>query len=556
MPRISATPTRAARHMTPACAIAALRTRRPAPTGSTAQVNPAVANATDQYLPKHFPFPWFESILKSGDCNSRHIASLFDRTNGLYRDLQRESTTPAFSWITPNMCSDGHDAVCYGNNLSGGFSGPTTPRAPVNYTGGLYSADLFLKHVVPEIERSAAFKDGGLIDITFDEGVPTVHLHRRQLRELEARRAERGDVDRGCARPPRHCSAAACTSSRPGRTRRSPRTLTATSCTPVPASTRTSIARATVFSRRSRACRQGPASSAAASTSQVRAPDAAATAAPGSSTIADNAAVATDPGRSVTGAGIPAGAFVGKVTDTPVNATAPNESGGFVGHRLVHARGLLRAPAADDRRGQRRRARSADPGQRPAVRRAGRDDRRWGHRQRADQPLHPPAHHEHRLLQPLQLAAHDRGPVQRRPRLQGPGRSGSHRLRRPARTRAVRRDVFNHPPGPARTRDQAGTAESRAGCRSPPSQRTATLQASGAHPVLAIQGDTVAVAVRDAQGARERRRTDRAAPRPSPDPDHQPVHVHRHVHRRPPKRSRSARQRSRSSTNSVTSTTR
>jgi hypothetical protein len=42
------------------------------------------------------------------------------------------------------MCSDGHDAVCHGNNLSGGFSGPTTPRAPVNYTGCLYSADLFL----------------------------------------------------------------------------------------------------------------------------------------------------------------------------------------------------------------------------------------------------------------------------------------------------------------------------------------------------------------------------------------------------------------------------
>ena len=70
------------------------------------------------------------------------------------------------------MCSDGHDAVCHGNNLSGGFSNPNTPRAPENYTGGLYSADLFLKHVVPAIEKSAAFKDGGLIDITFDEAYP------------------------------------------------------------------------------------------------------------------------------------------------------------------------------------------------------------------------------------------------------------------------------------------------------------------------------------------------------------------------------------------------
>ena len=116
----------------------------PGATGSTADANPGSANATDQYVPKHFPFPWFESILQSGDCNSTHIASLFDSSNGLYHDLQSEATTPAFSWISPNNCSAGHDAVCHGNNLSGGFSDPNTPNAPVNYTGGLYAADLFL----------------------------------------------------------------------------------------------------------------------------------------------------------------------------------------------------------------------------------------------------------------------------------------------------------------------------------------------------------------------------------------------------------------------------
>jgi hypothetical protein len=26
------------------------------------------------YVPKHFPFPWFESIRAAGDCNSQHIA--------------------------------------------------------------------------------------------------------------------------------------------------------------------------------------------------------------------------------------------------------------------------------------------------------------------------------------------------------------------------------------------------------------------------------------------------------------------------------------------------
>jgi hypothetical protein len=36
---------------------------KPGPTGSTAFINPQSANATDQYVPRHFPFPWFNSLL-------------------------------------------------------------------------------------------------------------------------------------------------------------------------------------------------------------------------------------------------------------------------------------------------------------------------------------------------------------------------------------------------------------------------------------------------------------------------------------------------------------
>ena len=43
---------------------------------------------------------------------------------------------------------------------------------PTNYTGGLYASDLWLKYYIPLIEQSAAFKDGGLIDVTFDEANP------------------------------------------------------------------------------------------------------------------------------------------------------------------------------------------------------------------------------------------------------------------------------------------------------------------------------------------------------------------------------------------------
>ena len=169
----------------------------PAPAGVTSFTG---AQANDQYVAKHFPFPWFEGMTgtKSGnrtvpaltkpvqggnDCDSAHIANLDSAKNGLFTDLQDERTTPAFSWITPNNCSDAHDAVCKGNNLSGAFTkdgqavyqkGTPDPESttPKNHTGGLYASDLFLKYYIPMIERSAAFKDGGLIDVTFDEANP------------------------------------------------------------------------------------------------------------------------------------------------------------------------------------------------------------------------------------------------------------------------------------------------------------------------------------------------------------------------------------------------
>ena len=281
--------------------------------------NPGAANATDQYVPKHFPFPWFESVLQSGDCNPAHIANLFDPANGLYHDLQHESTTPAFSWITPNNCSDAHDAVCHGNNLSGGFSDPNTANPPVNYTGGLYAADLFLEHVIPEIEASPAFRDGGLIDVTFDEAFPPFTYTGNSF------------VNSSSVQP----NAAASIAS--------------------------DSAAETVFGHEVHWEPQGPNTPlmtdahgnqlfpgdgynayvdrdtsipglilGGGSPIQGTSVHAGAKATAGSTTIADNSAFVTDTGRSVSGAGIPAGAFVGQVTDTPVTATAASQSGGFV----------------------------------------------------------------------------------------------------------------------------------------------------------------------------------------------------------------------------------
>jgi hypothetical protein len=303
----------------------------PGSTGSTMDANPGSANATDQYVPKHFPFPWFDSLLENpNDCNGAHIASLFDPSNGLYQDLQSESTTPAFSWISPNNCSDAHDAVCHGNNLSGGFSDPNRPNPPVNYTGGLYASDLFLEHVIPEIEASPAFKDGGLIDVTFDEAFApftftgnsfsnSTIVPATAATSIASDSAAETLFGHGVHFEPTGPNTPLATDSSgnqlypgPGDNAFIDRPNNCVAQTfPTPQSVQTCLLGGGSHSPGARV-------------------DGHATAPTGSSVISDNAAVITDEGRSVTGTGIPPNAFVGPVTDTPTTANSASQSGGFV----------------------------------------------------------------------------------------------------------------------------------------------------------------------------------------------------------------------------------
>ncbi|MBO0767096.1 MAG: hypothetical protein J2O48_00285 [Solirubrobacterales bacterium] len=133
-------------------------------------VGAASATDTDQYVAKHNPLAWFGATVGSGDC-AKHLAPLFGAHDQLYKDLQNAKSTPAFNYIVPNNCSNGHDAICYGTNLSGGFNGQT-PKPNINNVGGTYSADNFLGHVIPEIQKSPAYADGGLIAVVWDEAYP------------------------------------------------------------------------------------------------------------------------------------------------------------------------------------------------------------------------------------------------------------------------------------------------------------------------------------------------------------------------------------------------
>jgi phosphatidylinositol-3-phosphatase len=103
----------------------------------------------DQYAARHDPFAFFGSVTANPAFCAAHIVSFWP----LPGDLARAGATPAFSFIVPDLCNDGHDAPC----ASG---------AP----GGLGQADAFLARWVPAIMAAPAYRDGGLIVITFDEG--------------------------------------------------------------------------------------------------------------------------------------------------------------------------------------------------------------------------------------------------------------------------------------------------------------------------------------------------------------------------------------------------
>ncbi|HTX05248.1 MAG TPA: alkaline phosphatase family protein [Steroidobacteraceae bacterium] len=106
------------------------------------------ASGNDEYASKHDPFVYFHTILDHPMRCAAHVVNLAVLTT----DLRRIATTPNYSFITPNLCHDGHDPRC-------------TDGAP----GGLEGINGFLEKWVPRITHSPAFRKDGLLVITFDE---------------------------------------------------------------------------------------------------------------------------------------------------------------------------------------------------------------------------------------------------------------------------------------------------------------------------------------------------------------------------------------------------
>ncbi len=110
------------------------------------------AAVDDQYATRHNPFVYFHSIIDLPTC-AAHVVNL----RALTADLQAVQTTPNYAFITPNLCHDGHDG--------GGDNRTCVDGEP----GGLVSADKFLEDIVPKILASPAYRQDGLLIVTFDE---------------------------------------------------------------------------------------------------------------------------------------------------------------------------------------------------------------------------------------------------------------------------------------------------------------------------------------------------------------------------------------------------
>ncbi|MFF3911741.1 alkaline phosphatase family protein [Streptomyces sp. NPDC001848] len=106
------------------------------------------ARTGDEYATRHNPFMYFHSIIDQPESCAEHVVDL----SALGTDLRSTTTTPDLSYITPDLCDDGHDSPCVDGR-----------------PGGLVSADTWLKQWVPVITSSPAFKKDGMLVITFDE---------------------------------------------------------------------------------------------------------------------------------------------------------------------------------------------------------------------------------------------------------------------------------------------------------------------------------------------------------------------------------------------------
>lgn len=92
------------------------------------------------YAMKHDPFMYYTDIRNNAARCAAHVVPFTQFSTDM-----SSGAVPNFVWITPNMCNDMHDC-------------------------SVATGDAWLRSVVPTITGSAAYRNGGVLFITWDEG--------------------------------------------------------------------------------------------------------------------------------------------------------------------------------------------------------------------------------------------------------------------------------------------------------------------------------------------------------------------------------------------------
>jgi uncharacterized protein (TIGR03437 family) len=106
--------------------------------------------AVSLYTPKHDPFVYFDDVTDANDVNSTYCIAHVRPFTEMSADL-KTNTVARYVFITPNLCHDGHDSC-------------TPENDPIRQTDNWLAAN------VPDILKSAAYKNGGAVFLTWDEG--------------------------------------------------------------------------------------------------------------------------------------------------------------------------------------------------------------------------------------------------------------------------------------------------------------------------------------------------------------------------------------------------
>ena len=109
---------------------------------------PLVSNGL--YAVKHNPFVYFDDVTDNGNPASANCISHVRPFSELATDLAN-NTVAQYNFITPNECNDMHDSC-----------------APLN--DPIRQGDTWLSQNLPAILDSAAYRSGGAVFVTWDEG--------------------------------------------------------------------------------------------------------------------------------------------------------------------------------------------------------------------------------------------------------------------------------------------------------------------------------------------------------------------------------------------------